>query len=62
MEFHLIQFALFGILLAVSAVILVNGLLSSDGAATVAAGYFLWLWTFGGILITLLYVAKFIVP
>jgi hypothetical protein len=27
----------------------------------VAAGYFLWLWTAGGILLTLLHVAKFVV-
>ena len=58
MEFYLIQFALIGILTAVSAVVLVRGLLSGNSDAMIAAGYFLWLWTAGGILITLLYMAK----
>jgi hypothetical protein len=57
-EFYLIQFALLGILTAVSAVILVRGILPGKGDAIVAAGYFLWLWSAGGILITLLYVAN----
>ena len=57
MELYLIRFALIGLLLAVSAVILVKGVLSSDGEAMVSAGYFLWFWMVGGILLMLLYVA-----
>ncbi len=40
MELYLIRFALIGGLLAVRAIILVKGVLSSDGGAMVSAGYF----------------------